>query len=199
MNWTPRSIRLNGTRSVSGGANSLTACVTPVLGPVVGGGSYQGNMYETALLIGDYTDLQIQQMEGYLAWKWGLQANLPPSHPYYLVNPAATTTNTGPGNSISTAISTVTQFTSNTSNFYNPFVNYDASTALVSTVIGSGNIYMSTFSGSSFGLSTGALVTSSIYGRVISSLLTYTSTLLLTADPDSYWMVDVNGFSRSAV
>ena len=105
----------------------------------------------------------------------------------------------GTGPSISTAISTVAQFTSNTSNFYNPFVNYDASTAHVSTAIGAGNIYMSTFSGSSFGLSTGALVTSSIYGRVISSLLTYTSTLLLTAAPNSYWMVDVNGFSRSAV
>jgi hypothetical protein len=58
---------------------------------------------------------------------------------------------------------------------------------------------MSTFSGSSFGLSTGALVTSSIYAFTFSSLLTYTSTLLLTAAPDNYWMVDVNGFSRSAV
>ena len=25
---------------------------------------------------------QRQQMEGYLAWKWGLQANLPANHPF---------------------------------------------------------------------------------------------------------------------
>jgi len=35
-------------------------------------------VYNTSL-----TTLQRQQMEGYLAWKWGLQANLPASHPYY--------------------------------------------------------------------------------------------------------------------
>jgi hypothetical protein len=28
------------------------------------------------------TTLQIQQIEGYLAWKWGLQANLPVAHPF---------------------------------------------------------------------------------------------------------------------
>jgi hypothetical protein len=28
------------------------------------------------------TTTQRQQVEGYLAWKWGLQANLPSSHPY---------------------------------------------------------------------------------------------------------------------
>ena len=30
---------------------------------------------------------QIQQMEGYLAWKWGLQTNLPSTHPYYASAP----------------------------------------------------------------------------------------------------------------
>jgi len=30
---------------------------------------------------------QRQQIEGYLAWKWGLQANLPASHPYYSAPP----------------------------------------------------------------------------------------------------------------
>ena len=28
------------------------------------------------------TTLQVQQIEGYLAWKWGLQGNLPVGHPY---------------------------------------------------------------------------------------------------------------------
>jgi hypothetical protein len=31
---------------------------------------------------------QRQQVEGYLAWKWGLQANLPTStHPYKAIKP----------------------------------------------------------------------------------------------------------------
>ena len=29
------------------------------------------------------TNFQRQQVEGYLAWKWGLQANLPASHPFF--------------------------------------------------------------------------------------------------------------------
>jgi hypothetical protein len=28
------------------------------------------------------SDQQRQQIEGYLAWKWGLVANLPAGHPY---------------------------------------------------------------------------------------------------------------------
>ena len=39
-------------------------------------------IYNTAL-----TTTQYQQMEGYLAWKWGIQASLPGSHPYATVNP----------------------------------------------------------------------------------------------------------------
>jgi len=31
---------------------------------------------------GTLTTLQRQQMEGYLAWKWGLQTNLPSNHPF---------------------------------------------------------------------------------------------------------------------
>ena len=34
--------------------------------------------YQQSLL----TTNQIQQVEGYLAWKWGIQANLPSNHPY---------------------------------------------------------------------------------------------------------------------
>lgn len=38
------------------------------------------------------TEQQAQQVEGYLAWKWGLQNTLPYTHPYKFVNPAAATT-----------------------------------------------------------------------------------------------------------
>jgi hypothetical protein len=33
------------------------------------------------------TTSQRQQVEGYLAWKWGLQTNLPSTHPYAKVRP----------------------------------------------------------------------------------------------------------------
>ena len=38
--------------------------------------------YNTALTL-----TQRQQIEGYLAWKWGINTSLPASHPYYSVNP----------------------------------------------------------------------------------------------------------------
>ena len=43
--------------------------------------------YNTAL-----TTLQRQQVEGYLAWKWGLQANLPANHPYKSASPTSRST-----------------------------------------------------------------------------------------------------------
>ena len=55
----------------------------------------QGNNYtinntdfaEVILYRGPMTVAQRQQIEGYLAWKWGLQSNLPSSHPFYNYNP----------------------------------------------------------------------------------------------------------------
>ena len=57
-------------------------------------GSYSGQAYSGD--IGDLivynsvlTTTQRQQVEGYLAWKWGLQASLPGGHPYASTNPNA--------------------------------------------------------------------------------------------------------------
>jgi hypothetical protein len=33
------------------------------------------------------TTLERQELEGYLAWKWGLQASLPSTHPFAKVRP----------------------------------------------------------------------------------------------------------------
>ena len=33
------------------------------------------------------SDAQRQQVEGYLAWKWGLQSSLPSNHPFFNVPP----------------------------------------------------------------------------------------------------------------
>jgi hypothetical protein len=41
-----------------------------------------GNYYEALFYNTIPTTLERQQIEGYLAWKWGLQGNLPANHPY---------------------------------------------------------------------------------------------------------------------
>jgi hypothetical protein len=48
-----------------------------------GGNSGAFSIYELMVFDGALTTSQQQQMEGYLAWKYGLQTSLPPSHPYY--------------------------------------------------------------------------------------------------------------------
>ena len=55
----------------------------------VGGGGWAmvGNLAEVLFYVGTVTTNQRQQVEGYLAAKWGLQASLPTSHPYYAANP----------------------------------------------------------------------------------------------------------------
>ena len=43
---------------------------------------WPGYLNEFLLVPRNLTLLQRQQMEGYLAWKWGLQGNLPSTHPF---------------------------------------------------------------------------------------------------------------------
>jgi hypothetical protein len=51
------------------------------------GDSYNGNIYECILISSALTTSQRQQVEGYLAWKWGRQTSLPTTHPYYKFRP----------------------------------------------------------------------------------------------------------------
>ena len=47
---------------------------------------------EAMIFDGAITDIQRQQVEGYLAQKWGLQSFLPPTHPYFTLNNLLTNT-----------------------------------------------------------------------------------------------------------
>ena len=47
------------------------------------GDSYAYQLGEIIIYNTSLATPQRQQVEGYLAWKWGLQTNLPPTHPYY--------------------------------------------------------------------------------------------------------------------
>jgi hypothetical protein len=56
------------------------------VGNTDGGGSYTywpGNVGEVIIFNESLSTTQRQQIEGYLAWKWGLQSQLPFIHPYY--------------------------------------------------------------------------------------------------------------------
>lgn len=49
--------------------------------------AFAGDIYEHVMFRYALTDQSIYQIEGYLAWKWGLQTSLPTTHPYYRVRP----------------------------------------------------------------------------------------------------------------
>jgi hypothetical protein len=71
----------------------------PSLGnPAGGAAAFTGTISEVLYYASALTTTQRQQIEGYLAWKWGLQSTLPVSHPYYLAAPttgAITLSNAG--------------------------------------------------------------------------------------------------------
>ena len=48
---------------------------------------FAGDIYEHIIFRYALTNQAIFQIEGYLAWKWGLQTALPTTHPYYKVRP----------------------------------------------------------------------------------------------------------------
>jgi hypothetical protein len=49
---------------------------------IVGQGTWGGDLGELVFLKGDPSQDTIDKVEGYLAWKWGQQANLPSGHTY---------------------------------------------------------------------------------------------------------------------
>jgi hypothetical protein len=51
------------------------------------GAQLKGNISEIILFRGVLTSAQRQQVEGYLAWKWGLVGSLPSTHPYKKFTP----------------------------------------------------------------------------------------------------------------
>jgi hypothetical protein len=50
-----------------------------------GSGLYAGTMCEVLVYSSILSTTDRQSIEGYLAWKWGFNSSLPPSHPYYSV------------------------------------------------------------------------------------------------------------------
>lgn len=86
---------LNGT-SQSGGTLTTTRTSTAqgfAIGGEWGGSSYQNiivtaSIYEILVYNTALTTTQRQQVESYLAWKWGLQTSLPSDHTYKFAPPS---------------------------------------------------------------------------------------------------------------
>ena len=72
----------NGTSNVTITGSSANPVSTPAQYLIGACSGFVGIIYEVLFYNTAFTTTQQQQVEGYLAWKWGLQANLPGGHPY---------------------------------------------------------------------------------------------------------------------
>ena len=82
----------NGSSSVNSYNGSTTTGTSTASLPELGiaiGGSVGGTAYICEVIYFNValTTAQRQLIEGYLAWKWGLQASLPGTHPYAYISP----------------------------------------------------------------------------------------------------------------
>ena len=60
-----------------------------------GSNNWNGNVNEILIYNSVLSTADRQKVEGYLAWKWGIQTSLPSNHPYYSAPPSTTTTTLG--------------------------------------------------------------------------------------------------------
>lgn len=81
---------LNGSQVsvLTGNASNISGNAGLVIGRREGAFFFwDGKICEIIVVTTSQTTAQRQQFEGYLAWKWGLQASLPNDHPYKNVPP----------------------------------------------------------------------------------------------------------------
>jgi hypothetical protein len=94
--WGPVQPYITGT---AGGVISAlsTSGITTQSGVEIGTNVYTdqftGDMHEQVILNTQASTNSRQLIEGYLAWKWGLQAGLPGGHPYQFAAPTVSVTN----------------------------------------------------------------------------------------------------------
>ena len=73
-----------------------------------GGQLWNGPMGETIIYNNVLSVSDREKVEGYLAWKWGIQSKLPTNHPYYAASPTSPTVTTVTGTSAASSTVTVT-------------------------------------------------------------------------------------------
>mgnify|MGYP000429324134 CR=1 FL=1 len=80
-----KTIHINGSVSPNASDTSSSDLVSwagAMIGGNAGWADYYGNVHEMIIFASSLSLINRQQVEGYLAWKWGLQANLPVGHTY---------------------------------------------------------------------------------------------------------------------
>jgi len=91
------SIWFNGTNQNIGGWNFYGRSPSAITSVTIGARKdliyFTGTIAEIIIYNTNITAGQQQQIEGYLAWKWGLQGNLPAGHTYKSAAPAGGLTN----------------------------------------------------------------------------------------------------------
>jgi hypothetical protein len=127
--------------------STITVINTPYIGSILIGGPNEpltGHIAEILIYDSVLSTTDRQSIEGYLSWKWGLQANLPSAHPYYSASPGGTTStvttntnnilsNPSPPVVLSTLAShRFSQFYLNTLNYLMNYYNFNQSTNLTS-------------------------------------------------------------------
>lgn len=96
-NGSSNFVSLHGALTLTGPTTGITFTngTTTSIGGYSGGGQTvpitNGYIYEIIAYNSVLETLQRQKVEGYLGWKWGLQTNLPPAHPYFSVIPTSAT------------------------------------------------------------------------------------------------------------
>jgi len=91
---TTEYVYVNGEITDVDGIGTSGLSLSGSLTWAISGGAFAGFVGEVIVYPSALADSDRQRVEGYLAWKWGLQENLSPSNPYYLTPP---TGDTAPG------------------------------------------------------------------------------------------------------
>jgi hypothetical protein len=73
---------LNGVLQDTRNWDTVKSLSTLQIGTWSNGQHWQGYAAEIIVYTGSVSDTERQKVEGYLAWKWGLQSMLPSTHPY---------------------------------------------------------------------------------------------------------------------
>ncbi len=78
----------NGTISLTTASPAGNESIITTVGNNSAGLQPYGQLHELIIYSTTLSFFQRQQVEGYLAWKWGLQSSLPANHPYKLFPPS---------------------------------------------------------------------------------------------------------------
>jgi len=79
----------SGGSTASTGTFGITNYGIGTQAGIISGEYWNGSIGEVLIYNVALNDTTRQKVEGYLAWKWGLQSSLPPGHPYKTAAPTA--------------------------------------------------------------------------------------------------------------